>query len=60
MREESEVPDLTAAFTLTRSGVIPTGVIMPVIPSVMLLAFSFFGLILIKRRKEEEEETEQA
>ena len=48
---------LENAFVNTRSGVIPTGVMLPAAPGIVILCTSCFFLLLLKRRKEEEEET---
>ena len=47
---------LENAFVNTRSGVIPTGVMLPAAPGIVILCTSCFFLLLLKRRKEEEEE----
>ena len=43
----------TAGFTNTRNGVIPTGVMLTVVPGVAIVAVALVGLIALKRKKDE-------
>lgn len=47
--------DTTVAFTNTRSGVVPTGVMLTVVPGVIIIGCGAAGLILFNRKKKEEE-----
>ena len=43
------------AFTNTRSGVIPTGVIVTILPYAVAAMCAAAGIVLLRRRREEEE-----
>ena len=45
--------DTTAAFTNTRNGVVPTGVMLTVVPGVVIVAVALLGLVALKRKKDE-------
>jgi hypothetical protein len=46
--------DTTVKFTNTKTGVIPTGVILNTAPYVAIVLAGFFGIILFVKKKREE------
>lgn len=46
--------DTTVAFTNTRVGTVPTGILLTVIPGVVIVAVAAVGLVLFGRKKREE------
>lgn len=48
--------DVNAPFTNTRGGVIPTGIVLTVVPGVIVAAAGAAGIIVMKSRKRNEEE----
>lgn len=45
--------DVSVGYTNTRNGVVPTGVMLTVVPGVAIVAIALFGLLALKRKKNE-------
>ena len=50
INKDTKDPNMVA-FTNTREGVIPTGVIVPVIPYVLLVAAAIIGIWFTRKKK---------